>query len=124
MHYLVSFLVFNHLDEEERVGCIALIVFLVLCCCYCSVALPHGAMGLSAICDCVISLIISTYFLNGYKGNSVMYLKLLYNRLDRLAQHQSSPFSTEIQQEHVKILFFKMTCIFIKRIGTEKYEFI
>ena len=39
--------------EEERTGCFALFVFLVSrgrC-----VALPHGAMGLSAVCDCGIS---------------------------------------------------------------------
>ena len=43
----------NHLDGEERAGCFALFVFLVSrdCC----VALPHDAMGLSAVCDCDIS---------------------------------------------------------------------
>ena len=43
----------NHLDWEERAGCFAYFVFLVSsdgC-----VALPCGAMGLSAVCDCVIS---------------------------------------------------------------------
>ena len=43
----------NHLDGEERAGCFALFVFLVsldFC-----VALPRGAMGLSAVCDCGIS---------------------------------------------------------------------
>ena len=41
------------LIEEERAGCFALYVFLVSrdCC----VALPRGAMGLSAVCDCGIS---------------------------------------------------------------------
>ena len=51
----------------------------------------------------------------------MVYLKPLYSRLDRLAQRQSSPFSTVAQQEHVKILFFKTSYIFIKNIGTEKY---
>ena len=39
-------------NGEERVGCFALFVFLVSrdCC----VALPHHAMGLSAVCDCGI----------------------------------------------------------------------
>ena len=32
------------------------------CYCKCSVTLPHGALGLSAVCDCGISLIILTYF--------------------------------------------------------------
>ena len=43
----------NHLDGEERAGCFALFVFLVSRD-YC-VALPRGAMGLSAVCDCGIS---------------------------------------------------------------------
>ena len=43
----------NHLDWEERAGCFTLFVFLVSrdCC----VALPRGAMGPSAVCDCGIS---------------------------------------------------------------------
>ena len=43
----------NHLDGEERASCFALFVFLVFrdCC----VALPRGATGLSAVCDCGIS---------------------------------------------------------------------
>ena len=43
----------HHIDWEERAGCFALFVFLVsrdFC-----VALPRGAMGLSAVCDCSIS---------------------------------------------------------------------
>ena len=48
-----SFWFCNHLDGEERAGCFAWFVFLVSrdCC----VALPRGAMGLSAVCDCGIS---------------------------------------------------------------------
>ena len=43
-----------------RAGCFALFVFLVSrdCC----VALPHDAMGLSAVCDCGISRSYSLYF--------------------------------------------------------------
>ena len=37
----------------ERAGCFALFVFLVSC--DSCVALPHDAMGLSAVCDCGIS---------------------------------------------------------------------
>ena len=33
MHYLVSFLVCNHLDEEDRASYFALIVFLMSCYC-------------------------------------------------------------------------------------------
>ena len=43
----------HHLDGEERAVCFAWFVLLVSrdCC----VALPRGAMGLSAVCDCGIS---------------------------------------------------------------------
>ena len=46
----------------------------------------------------------------------MVYLKPLYSRLDRLADRQSSQLSTEAQQEHIKILFFKMLYIFIKKV--------
>ena len=36
-------------------ACFALFVFLASCGCYCSAALPHGAVGWSAVCDCGIS---------------------------------------------------------------------
>ena len=51
---VLSSLICNHLDEaeRERAGCFALIVFLMSSDCYCSVALPHGAVG---VCDCGIS---------------------------------------------------------------------
>ena len=50
----MSILVCNHLDGEEIAGCIASFVLLVSqdgC-----VAFTPGAMGLSAVCDCGISL--------------------------------------------------------------------
>ena len=40
---------------EMRVGCFTLIVFLRSCGCLCSVALPHGTICWSAVCDCGIS---------------------------------------------------------------------
>ena len=43
----------HSLDEEERAVCFAFFVFLTSC--YCCVYFPHGAMGLSAVCDCGIS---------------------------------------------------------------------
>ena len=46
----------------------------------------------------------------------MVYLKPLYSRLGRLALRQSSQISTEAKQEHVKILFFKMLYIFIKKV--------
>ena len=47
VRYLVSILVSNHLDGEERAGCFALFVLLVYrdCC----VALPHNATAQLAI---------------------------------------------------------------------------
>ena len=37
--------------------CFTLIAFLISCDCYCSVALPHGGVTQSAVCDCGL-----TYF--------------------------------------------------------------
>ena len=45
----------NHLDEEERAGCFAFIVFRMSCYFESSVALLHGAVGWSAAYDCGIS---------------------------------------------------------------------
>ena len=44
----------NHLEETEKAGCFAIIVLQMSCYCKCSVALPHGAVGWSAVCDCGI----------------------------------------------------------------------
>ena len=45
----------NHLEEEERAGCFAFIVLRMYFYCKCSVTLPHGAVGWSALCDCGVS---------------------------------------------------------------------
>ena len=45
----------NHLEEEGKAGCFAIIVFQMYCYYICSVALLHGAVGWSAVCDCGIS---------------------------------------------------------------------
>ena len=59
MHYFVSILncsfVCNHLEEEEKSGCFAIIVLQVYCYYECSVTLPHGAVDWSAVCNCGIS---------------------------------------------------------------------
>ena len=55
MHDFMSFLVCNHLDEEDRASCFAFIVFWMSCYCKCPVALPNGAMNWYAVCDCGIS---------------------------------------------------------------------
>ena len=41
--------------REIRAGCFTLTVFLMSCDSQCSVALSHGSMGWSAMCDCGIS---------------------------------------------------------------------
>ena len=40
---------------EERAGCFTMFIFLLSCDFYCSVAITHGAVGWSAVCDCGIS---------------------------------------------------------------------
>ena len=67
MYYFVSFLVCNHLDEEERACYFALIVFLMYCDGKCAVALPCGAVCYSAVCDCGISLSNLLTFVNVHK---------------------------------------------------------
>ena len=51
----MSFKFCNHLDGEERASCFTLTVYLTSCDDQCSLPLTHGAMGWSALCDCVIS---------------------------------------------------------------------
>ena len=43
------------LEEEKIAGCCAMIVLQMYCNYKCSVALPHGAVGWAAVCDCGIS---------------------------------------------------------------------
>ena len=45
----------NHREEDERAGCFPFIVLRMSCYCKCSMTLPHGAVGWSAVCDCGIS---------------------------------------------------------------------
>ena len=45
----------NHLAEEERAGCFAFVVLRMSWFSKCSVALPGGALGWFAMCDCGIS---------------------------------------------------------------------
>ena len=52
---LFPFYFCNHLEEEEKAGCFAIIVLQIYCFYECSVALPHSTVGWSAVCDCGIS---------------------------------------------------------------------
>ena len=58
MHYILyvlsSFAIILT-KKRERAGCFALIVSWMSCYCKCHVALPYGAVGLSAVCVCGIS---------------------------------------------------------------------
>ena len=49
---LCPFYFCNHLEEEEKAGCFASIVLQMYCYYKWSVALPHSAVGWSAVCDC------------------------------------------------------------------------
>ena len=42
----------THLEEEEKAGCFVIIVLQMYCYYKCSVALPDGAAGWSAVFDC------------------------------------------------------------------------
>ena len=48
---LVSFRFCIRLGGKETAGCFALVVFLVSCGCWCSVALPRGAVTWSVVCS-------------------------------------------------------------------------
>ena len=50
-----SFLFCNHLEEEEKACCFAIIVLQMYCYYKCYVTLPHCAVGSSAVCGCSIS---------------------------------------------------------------------
>ena len=41
--------------KEEKAGCLAIIDLQMYCNYGCSVALPHRALGWSAVCDCGVS---------------------------------------------------------------------
>ena len=62
---LCPFLLCSHPDGDERAAAVSftLIVFLITCDCYCSIAFPHGAVGWSAVHDCGISWSDSLIFL-------------------------------------------------------------
>ena len=55
MHSLCPFYFCNNLEEDEKAVSFAIIVLQMFCYYKCSVALPRGAVGWSAVCDCGIS---------------------------------------------------------------------
>ena len=58
----------EHFDEEENDSCFALIVFLMHCDCKRSVALPHDAVGYSAVVSAVFP--VYTHLLFAYLVSS------------------------------------------------------
>ena len=65
-----------------RAGCFALILFgWMSCYCKCPLALPHGAVAWSEVCDCGIYLIVLTYFLVQvvFQSSTVTLRKLNFN---------------------------------------------
>ena len=53
--YALLYILSSFLDEEEGAGCLGFIDIWMSRYCKPLVALPHGAMGWSAVCDCGIS---------------------------------------------------------------------
>ena len=63
MHYVLSFCSFAIiLTRKRELVDLLLLSFWMSCFCKCQVALPHGAMGWSAVCDCGIDLSYSLIF--------------------------------------------------------------
>ena len=60
--FCYAYFVSNHLKEEEKAGCFAIIVLQMYCYYKCSLALPCGAVGWSAVYDCGISRLYSLTF--------------------------------------------------------------
>ena len=63
MHYFVFILVLQSLEEEKKAGCFAFVVLQMYNYYKFSVALPHGSLGWSVVCDCGISYSYSLRFL-------------------------------------------------------------
>ena len=61
-HCFASILVCGRLGEKERAGCFAVVDLWVCCCCGCSVALSHSALGMSSVCGFGISWSFSLTF--------------------------------------------------------------
>ena len=74
---LCPFYFCNHLDEEERDGCSAIIIFRMSFYCKLPVAFPHVAVGGSAVCVIVV-FPDHTHLLYAYLCSASCYLVLIY----------------------------------------------
>ena len=73
MHYFVSFLALKTPSRgRERAGCFGFIVSRMSCYCQCSVALPQGPMGWSAVCDSSISCSYPLTIIEGEVGTCTL----------------------------------------------------
>ena len=77
---LCSFYFCQHLDKEENDSCFALIAFLMPCDCQCSVPLPHGAVGLSAVVSVffpVYTHLLFAYLVSSYYNECFIHSTIL-----------------------------------------------
>ena len=82
MHYVMPFLVLQSSLRGREGWLLTLIVFWMSCFCKCPVALPQGAVGWSAFCDCGISWSYSLNFRCKIDASHVATIEsTLYRRL-------------------------------------------
>ena len=66
------------------------------CFCYCSVTLPHGAMGWSAVCDFCILQIIPICFCFSYIGQTI--LSLFFKKKNIVIQNHCTKASLSLDE--------------------------
>ena len=69
------------MGKRQRAACFTLIVYLMHCDCKCSVALPRGALGWYAMCDC---------------GHTHLLFRRLRNSLDMCGAQWLSWYSVKL----------------------------
>ena len=64
---------------KKRAGYFTLFVFLLSCDCNCSIALPHGGVGWSVVCDCCIarSYSLAFFYVNFNRVLHLVFASLL-----------------------------------------------
>ena len=87
MHYSVSFLVFAIiLSRKRELAALVLLPFGWMSChCKCPVALPHGVVGWSAVCDCDISLTHRLVYYSLPKFRLLYLLKIFANSVGSIS---------------------------------------
>ena len=80
LFYYAPFCVLSILLTEENDCCFALIVFLMSCDCKCSVAIPHDAVGLSAVLSVffpVYTHLLFAYLMSCYYNDCFIHSTIL-----------------------------------------------